>query len=107
MGQTLVIADQRQAVTITDRATWLAFSGKIQLPIMVEKDSALLNVYHVMPVNPQKFPGVAINAAGGQAFADFMVAPSTQEVIGAFGQDTYGQALFVPDAGKPESAVGL
>jgi tungstate transport system substrate-binding protein len=107
MGQTLVIADQRQAVTIADRATWLAFSDKVQLPIMVEKDPLLLNVYHVMPVNPQKFPGVPINAAGGQAFADFMVAPQTQQVIGQFGQDKYGQQLFVPDAGKSEAEVGL
>jgi tungstate transport system substrate-binding protein len=107
MGQTLVIADQRQAYTISDRATWLAYTGKIQLPIMVEKDPVLLNVYHVMPVNPQKFPGVPINAAGGKAFADFMVAPATQKVIGEFGQDKYGQALFVPDAGKSEAEVGL
>ncbi len=107
MGQTLTIADQKQAYTISDRATWLAWQGKIQLPIMVEKDPVLLNVYHVMPVNPAKFPNVKINTAGGKAFADFMVAPDTQQVIGQFGLDKYGQALFVPDAGKPESAVGL
>jgi tungstate transport system substrate-binding protein len=107
MGQTLTIADERQAYTIADRATWLAFSSKVQLPIMVEKDPALLNVYHVMPVNPAKFSGVAINAAGGKAFADFMVAPETQKVIGDFGKDRYGQQLFVPDAGKTEAEVGL
>jgi tungstate transport system substrate-binding protein len=107
MGQTLTIADERQAYTIADRATWLAFSSKVQLPIMVEKDPALLNVYHVMPVNPAKFSGVAINAAGGKAFADFMVAPETQKVIGDFGRDRYGQQLFVPDAGKTEAEVGL
>ena len=107
MGQTLTIADQRQAYTISDRATWLAFTGKIQLPIMVERDPVLLNVYHVLPVNPAKFPGVPINAAGGKAFADFMVAPETQQVIGEFGKDRYGQALFVPDAGKAEAEVGL
>jgi tungstate transport system substrate-binding protein len=107
MGQTLTIADQRQAYTISDRATWLAFTGRIQLPIMVERDPVLLNVYHVMPVNPARFPNVPINAAGGQAFADFMVAPETQQVIGAFGLDKYGQALFVPDAGKSEAQVGL
>src|SRR5215471_13968379 len=55
MGQTLTITDQKQAYTISDRATWLAFSGKIQLPIMVERDPVLLNVYHVMPVNAAKF----------------------------------------------------
>jgi tungstate transport system substrate-binding protein len=107
MGQTLVIADQKQAYTISDRATWLAYTGKIQLPIMVERDPALLNVYHVMPVNPARFPNVHINAAGGQAFADFMVAPATQQVIGDFGKDKYGQQLFVPDAAKLESDVGL
>jgi tungstate transport system substrate-binding protein len=107
MGQTLTIADERQAYTISDRATWLAFTGKIQLPIVVERDPVLLNVYHVMPVNPAKFPGVPINAAGGQAFADFMVEPATQKVIGDFGRDKYGQALFVPDAGKSDADVGL
>ena len=107
MGQTLTIADERQAYTISDRATWLAFTGKIKLPIVVERDPVLLNVYHVMPVNPAKFPGVPINAAGGKAFADFMVAPSTQKVIGDFGRDKYGQALFVPDAGKSDADVGL
>jgi tungstate transport system substrate-binding protein len=107
MGQTLTIADQRQAYTISDRATWLAFSGRIDLPIMVERDPVLLNVYHVMPVNPDKFPNVKLNVAGGKAFADFMVAPQTQQVIGDFGKDKYGQQLFVPDAGKSESEVGL
>jgi tungstate transport system substrate-binding protein len=107
MGQTLTIADQRRAYTISDRATWLAFTGKVDLPVMVEKDPVLLNVYHVMPVNPAHFPNVPINVAGGKAFADFMVAPETQKVIGEFGQDRYGQQLFVPDAGKSEADVGL
>lgn len=107
MGQTLTIADQKQAYTIADRATWLAFTGKIQLPIHVERDPVLLNVYHVMPVNPSRFPNVPINVAGGQAFADFMVAADTQKVIGDFGKDRYGQQLFVPDAGKSEADVGL
>jgi tungstate transport system substrate-binding protein len=50
---------------------------------------------------------VPINVAGGKAFADFMVAPDTQKVIGQFGVDKYGQQLFVPDAGKSEADVGL
>ncbi|MDQ6671720.1 MAG: substrate-binding domain-containing protein, partial [Chloroflexota bacterium] len=107
MGQTLTIADQKEAYTIADRATWLAFTARIQLPILVERDPLLLNVYHVMPVNPDKFPNVKINTAGGKAFADFMVAPDTQKVIGEFGQEKYGQQLFVPDAGKSEADVGL
>jgi tungstate transport system substrate-binding protein len=100
MGQTLMIASQKNAYTISDRATYLAFSKRVELAIVLEGDPQLLNVYHVMEVNPERFPKV--NAAGGKAFADFMVAPETQSRIGQFGTDKYGQPLFVPDAGKPE-----
>jgi tungstate transport system substrate-binding protein len=102
MGQTLTIADQKQAYTIADRGTWLSRQDQLELPVLLEGDRVLLNVYHVMPVNPAKFPDVKINAAGGKAFADFMVAPETQAAIGEFGVDKFGEPLFVPDAGKDE-----
>jgi len=101
MGQTLGIANDRRAYTITDRGTWLAFQKRISLPILIEKDKPLLNVYSVMEVNPANGPRV--NVAGGKAFADFMVAPETQAVIKVFGLDKYGQPLFVPIAGKSDS----
>jgi tungstate transport system substrate-binding protein len=100
MGATLGIADDRQAYTLTDRATLLAFGKRVNLRIMVEGDRPLLNVYSVMEVNPANGPRV--NAAAGKAFADFMVSPEVQEVIRTFGKDKYGQALFVPIAGKGE-----
>ena len=106
MGQTLSIADQKRAYTLSDRATWLAWSGKIDLPILFEGDRALFNVYHVMPVNPAKFAGIQLNTAGANAFAEFLVAAATQETIGSFGRDKYGQQLFVPDAGKRDEDVG-
>jgi tungstate transport system substrate-binding protein len=106
MGQTLTIADQKRAYTLTDRATWLAWTGKIDLPIVVEGDKSLFNVYHVMPVNAARFPSLKINTTGAQAFADFLLAPATQEMIGSFGRDKYGQQLFVPDAGKQDADVG-
>ncbi len=59
-----------------------------------------MNIYHAIQVNPARFPKV--NAEGAKAFADFMVSKDTQEVIGKFGVDKYGQALFFPDAGKPD-----
>jgi tungstate transport system substrate-binding protein len=107
MGQTLTIADQRQGYTIADRATWLSRKGQLDLPILVEGDQALFNVYHVMPVNPAKFPNVQVNLAGGKAFADFMVAPETQRLIGEFGKDKFGQPLFIPDAGKTDAELGV
>jgi tungstate transport system substrate-binding protein len=101
MGQTLGIANDRRAYTITDRGTWLAFQKRISLPILVEKDKPLLNIYSVMEVNPANGPRV--NVVGGKAFADFMVAPDTQAVIKTFGVDRYGQPLFVPIAGKSDA----
>ena len=100
MGATLGIAEDRAAYTITDRATALAFAKRVTLKTMVEGDKPLLNIYSVMEVNPANGPRV--NAAGGKAFADFMLAPETQTVIKTFGVDKYGQPLFVPIAGKTD-----
>jgi tungstate transport system substrate-binding protein len=104
MGQTLGIANERKAYTITDRATYLAFQKRITLLVLVERDRPLLNIYSVMEVNPANGPRV--NAAGGKAVADFMVSPEVQAVIRTFGVDRYGQPLFVPIAGKTDKEVG-
>lgn len=101
MGQTLQIADERRAYTITDRGTYLAFQRRLALVILVERDRPLLNVYAVLEVNPANGPRV--NPQGGKAFADFMVAPGTQALIKTFGVDRYGQPLFVPIAGQSEA----
>ena len=100
MGATLGIADDRRAYTLTDRATLLSFSRRVRLVTLVEGDRPLLNVYAVMEVNPANGPRV--NAAGGKAFADFLLAPETQAVIKTFGVEKYGRPLFVPIAGKKD-----
>jgi tungstate transport system substrate-binding protein len=104
MGATLNIANERNAYTITDRGTLLALRNRVTLPILVEGDKVLLNIYSVMEVNPANGPRV--NTAGGKAFADFMVAPQTQNVIKNFGVEKFGQPLFVPVAGKKEEELG-
>jgi tungstate transport system substrate-binding protein len=104
MGATLGIADDRKAYTLTDRGTYLAFQKRVRLPILVEGDKPLLNIYSVMEVNPANGPKV--NAAGGKAFADFMVSTDVQTIIKTFGVDKYGQPLFVPVAGTREEKVG-
>jgi tungstate transport system substrate-binding protein len=98
MGQTLTMASEKDAYTLTDRATYLATKKNLKLDILLEGDAALLNIYHVMQVNPEKFPKV--NAAGAKAFVEYMINADTQKLIGDFGKDKYGQALFFPDAGK-------
>ncbi len=104
MGQTLNIASEKDGYTLTDRGTYLALERNLRLEILHEGDAPLLNVYHVMNVNPAKHPRV--NAEAGKAFVDFMVSPEAQAVIRAFGVDRYGAPLFFPDAGKSEAEVG-
>jgi tungstate transport system substrate-binding protein len=99
MGATLTVAREKRAYTLTDRATLLAFGGREALPVFVEGDPALLNVYHVILLNPERLPRT--NTEGGRAFKDFLVSASAQKMIAEFGIDKYGQPLFFADAGKP------
>ena len=100
MGQTLGIAFEKLAYTLTDRGTYLAFKKRVTLEILVERDRPLLNIYSVMEVNPSRFPKV--NASGGKSFADFMVSAEAQAVIKTFGVEKFGEPFFFPDAGKRE-----
>jgi tungstate transport system substrate-binding protein len=103
MGKTLGIAGEKQAYVISDRATYLAFQKTTGLAVLVEGDPTFLNIYHVMEVNTEKFPKV--NAAGGKAFADFLLSASVQDVLKTFGKEKFGEPLFSPDAGKTEEAL--
>lgn len=100
MGQTLNVTAEKKGYTLADRGTYLALKKNLGLDILVEGDAILLNVYHVIEVNPAKWPKV--NAAGAKAFADFMVSKETQEIIKTFGVEKFGSPLFFPDAGKDE-----
>ena len=104
MGQTLNIAAEKNGYTLTDRGTWLALKKNLSMEILVEGDGVLLNIYHVIELNAQKWPKV--NVAGAKAFADFMVSKGTQEIIRTFGVDKFGSPLFFPDAGKADEEVG-
>lgn len=105
MAATLKIAGEKAAYTLTDRATYLATREGLGLEILVEGDPVLLNVYHVITVNPEKWPKV--NNAGATAFAQFLIDGETQKVIGEFGVDKYGQPLFFPDADKTDADLGF
>ena len=104
MGATLQIASEKGGYTLTDRATYLATKDSLGLGILVEGEAGLLNVYHVISVNPTKCPDA--NTSGATAFSDYLVSADGQALIGTFGADKYGQPLFVPDAGKSEDSLG-
>ncbi|MBU4583164.1 MAG: substrate-binding domain-containing protein [Proteobacteria bacterium] len=104
MGQTLNVAAEKKAYTLADRGTYLSLKKNLGLEILKEGDPILLNVYHVIRVNPAKWPKA--NADGAKAFSDFMVSAKVQEIIKTFGVEKYGGALFFPDAGKKEDDLG-
>jgi tungstate transport system substrate-binding protein len=104
MGQTLNVASEKRSYTLADRGTYLALKKRLDLDILAEGDAVLLNIYHVIEVNPVKWPKV--NAAGGKAFADFMVSPEVQGIIKVFGVEKFGSPLFFPDAGKKVEDLG-
>jgi tungstate transport system substrate-binding protein len=104
MGQTLNVAAEKKGYTLADRGTYLALKKNLGLDILVEGDAILLNIYHVIEVNPAKWHKV--NVSGAKAFADFMVSKETQDIIKTFGVDKFGSPLFFPDAGKKEEDLG-
>lgn len=99
MGAVLNMANEQQAYTLSDRATYLARNkdGKdAKLAILVEGDKALFNPYGVIVVNPEKCPKTKADLAS--QFADWITSVPTQEKIEAFGKDKFGQSLFTPSS---------
>lgn len=94
MGQTLQVAAEKKGYVLTDRATWLAQEKNLNtLEIVVEGGKDLMNIYHVMQVNPEKHD--KINSKDAKKFVEFMVDAITQDVIEDFGKKEYGQSLFI------------
>lgn len=104
MGETLLFSNDKQAYTLTDRATWLAQQSKLPgLTLFVggnnineNSDKSLYNPYGVMAVNPDKFPGVSYDMA--MNFVNWITSVDEQEVINTYGVDKYGQQLFYADS---------
>ena len=103
MGATLMIANERNAYTLTDRGTYLALSERLQLVPHFENGASLINVYHAYVVNPERHPRV--NARGGRAFVEFLASPEAQRLIGRHGVEEFGQPLFAPDAEADTLAI--
>ena len=99
-GFTLSIASEKEGYALTDRGTFLAYKPNVNLDILYEGDPFLLNIYHVLTVNPEKFSKV--NLEGAKAFADFITSPQGQQIIRDFGVEQYGEPLFFPDTGEQE-----
>lgn len=98
MGDTLRIASQRAAYTLSDDGTYLALRNTLSLQPLLENVTELHNPYHVIVVKP--IAGRIGNPAGGAAFAAFVISREGQRIIATFGREKFGRPLFTPDAGK-------
>ena len=97
MGEVLTMADELQAYTLSDRATYLARTLEgLYLNILVQGDPILFNPYGVIAVNPAKNPDIKAELAN--QFIDWLISVPVQEKIGQFGVAEFGQALFTPDS---------
>jgi tungstate transport system substrate-binding protein len=94
MGQTLTLAGEKGAYTLSDRGTYLAYQGKLNLTILVEGDEMLFNPYGVMAVNPSRHPQIKYDLA--LKFIDYITSPEARRIIAEFGKEKYGQPLFFP-----------
>lgn len=94
MGATLNLAVEKQAYTLTDRGTWIAFANKQTHEILFEDDAALFNQYGVIPVSQAACPKAKEEEA--KRFADWLTSAAGQKAIGAF--TVKGQRLFQPNA---------
>ncbi len=94
MGETLQMASEKGAYTLTDEGTYLAYKSNLKLTPVISKGSSLLNIYSVMTVYNAKQPVEKIQMANN--FVNFLITPQTQANIGNFGVDKYGKALFTP-----------
>jgi tungstate transport system substrate-binding protein len=90
MGATLVMADELVAYTLTDKGTFLAYQGDLDLVPLVEEGDIMLNVYTVMICKNGTKPEMA------QDLVTFLRSPDIQALIAGFGVPEYGEALFYP-----------
>ena len=105
MGAVLTMADELQAYTLSDRATYLARTLEgTDLEILVEGDPVLFNPYGVIAVNPDK--GTHIQAVLADSFMDWLISLPAQEKIGQFGVEEFGSPLFTPDSAPWREAHG-
>ena len=90
MGATLLVANQKLAYTLTDKGTFLAYQGDLDLVPLLDTGGTLLNVYSVIICKN----GVHLDMANN--LVNFLRAPDIQALIAGFGVPQYGQPLFYP-----------
>ncbi len=94
MGDTLVLANEKNGYTLSDEGTYLAFKSQLNLVPLVNQSPELLNRYSAIAVNPEKYPDT--NIQGADEFINWIISDEGKQLIGNYGVEEYGKALFTP-----------
>ncbi|SDM46732.1 substrate-binding domain-containing protein [Halarsenatibacter silvermanii] len=94
MGPTLTAANEMGAYTLTDRGTFLSMQDELNnLEEIFAGPEELDNPYSIMPVNPETHD---VDYEGALGLVKFFLERETQDMIGEFGVEDYGEPLFLP-----------
>ena len=94
MGDTLILADEKKAYTLSDEGTYLSFANRLALVPIISESTELMNRYSAIAVNPAKYPNT--NARGAADFINWLISDEGKQLIGDFGKVEFGKPLFVP-----------
>jgi tungstate transport system substrate-binding protein len=94
MGETLTVAGQKGAYTLTDEGTFLAFKSQLSLTPIITQGTILLNRYSAIAVNPAKNP--TVNIIQADRFINWLISDDGKQFVGSYGEDKYGKTLFTP-----------
>ncbi len=94
MGDTLILADEKKAYTLSDEGTYLSFANRLSLVPIISESTELMNRYSAIAVNPAKYPNT--NARGAADFINWLISDEGKQLIGEFGKVEFGKSLFVP-----------
>lgn len=94
MGAVLQMADQKLAYALTDRGTLISYRDKVEIGILFDNDPTLFNPYHLIAVNPKRYPAAQYELA--RQYIEFLTGEQGQALIAGF--KLSGQQLFYPDA---------
>jgi len=95
MANTLLMASELQAYTLTDLASYLFLKQRLDLDVIVDQSDELRNDYSLIRINPDVVNNVQVELA--ERFEAWMLQASTLKLIASYGVDTYGEALFIPN----------
>ena len=90
MGAALTAADEMQAYTLSDKATYLAHEDSLAL--LMEESDEMMNTYSMIAITPERWEDT--NYEGALVFIEWMQSDEAAAMISEYGFEDYGEQLF-------------